>query len=278
MATPEEWYRSLPPVTRGYMTSAVAATLTVQLGLLDPSLMHLDFPSIFGSLELWRLLTNFTFFGTFSFPFVMSLFFLIRYTKELEAKRFEGRTADFLWAMAIMGAVQAVVAYVLGGLPFLSQAMLSAIVYVWSREFADTVLSVFGLFNVQAPLRPHHRPPGTARPAPPSAAQCRRPAPPRAPPRSTPPPRRRASTGRGCSSRCASSWAALQSSTWSASCLATSTTSSRTCRRRPHPHLHHNASPPYSRPAPAPLPPRSHTTPHHTRRHTPPPPTRARTP
>jgi len=149
MATPEEWYRSLPPVTRGYMTSAVAATLTVQLGLLDPSLMHLDFPSIFGSLELWRLLTNFTFFGTFSFPFVMSLFFLIRYTKELEAKRFEGRTADFLWAMAIMGAVQAVVAYVLGGLPFLSQAMLSAIVYVWSREFADTVLSVFGLFNVQ---------------------------------------------------------------------------------------------------------------------------------
>ena len=27
MATPEEWYRSLPPVTRGYMTSAVAATL-----------------------------------------------------------------------------------------------------------------------------------------------------------------------------------------------------------------------------------------------------------
>ena len=178
MATPEEWYRSLPPVTRGYMTSAVAATLTVQLGLLDPSLMHLDFPSIFGSLELWRLLTNFTFFGTFSFPFVMSLFFLIRYTKELEAKRFEGRTADFLWAMAIMGAVQAVVAYVLGGLPFLSQAMLSAIVYVWSREFADTVLSVFGLFNVQAPLRPHHRyrpaPPAQRRPAPPSVDALRR--------------------------------------------------------------------------------------------------------
>jgi Derlin-2/3 len=149
MSSPEEWYRSLPRVTRGFMTAALGATLGVQLQLVSPLLLFLDFGAIFGGLELWRLLTNFVFFGPFGFPFVMSIFFLVRYTKELEIRRFEGRTADFLWAMLFMGALQAAVAYVLGGIPFLSQAMLSALVYLWSREHADTVLSVFGLFNVQ---------------------------------------------------------------------------------------------------------------------------------
>jgi len=149
MSSPEEWYRSLPRVTRGFMTAALGTTFGVQLSLVAPSLLHLDFGAIFGGLELWRLLTNFVYFGPFGFPFVMSIFFLVRYTKELELKRFEGRTADFLWGMLFMGAIQATIAYAIGGIPFLSQAMLSALVYVWSREHADTVLSVFGLFNVQ---------------------------------------------------------------------------------------------------------------------------------
>ena len=149
MSSPEEWYRSLPAVTRGYMTAALGTTVGVQLQLLPPTLLFLDFSAIFGGLELWRLLTNFIFFGPFGFPFVMSMFFLVRYTKELEVRRFEGRTGDFVWAMFLMGMIQAAAAYMLGGIPFLSQAMLSALVYVWSREYADTVLSVFGLFNVQ---------------------------------------------------------------------------------------------------------------------------------
>ena len=34
---------------------------------------------------------------------VFSMFFLVRYGKELEAKRFEGRAADFLWCMSATG-------------------------------------------------------------------------------------------------------------------------------------------------------------------------------
>lgn len=148
--SPEEWYRSLPKVTRGWLTAAFATTVAVQLELLSPMMLHLDFPALTGKLELWRLVTNFCFFGKFGFPFVFSLFFLIRYGRELEAKRFEGRTADFVWAMLFMGAVQVSVAFLLGGLPFMAQSMLTAVVYLWSREYAETVLSIFGLFNVQA--------------------------------------------------------------------------------------------------------------------------------
>ena len=147
---PEAWYRSLPVITRGYMTAAFATTVVTQLELVSPMLLYLDFDLVLGKLELWRILTNFCFFGTFSLPFVFSMFFLVRYGKELETKRFDGRPADFLWCLAITGIMLTAVAYVLGNQPFLASSMLSVIVYLWSREYAEQVLSIFGLFNVQA--------------------------------------------------------------------------------------------------------------------------------
>ena len=62
-SSPEEWYRSLPPITRGYLTVAFASTLAVQLQLLSPVYLYLDFGSTFRQLELWRLGTCFCFFG-----------------------------------------------------------------------------------------------------------------------------------------------------------------------------------------------------------------------
>ena len=147
---PEEWYRALPPVTRGYLTASFAATVVAQLELVSPMLLYLDFALVTGKLELWRLLTNFCFFGTFSLPFVFSMFFLVRYGKELEVKRFPGRCADFLWCLAICGLLMTGIAFMLGNQPFLASSMLSVIVCLWSREYAEQVVSMFGLFNVQA--------------------------------------------------------------------------------------------------------------------------------
>jgi len=149
-ASPEEWYRSLPKITRGYLTAALATTVCVQLELISPFLIYLDFDALTGKFELWRLATNFIFFGKFGMGFVFSLFFLVRYGRELEAKRYEGRAADLLWAMMIIGLIQVAIAFVMGSMPFLAQPMLSAIVYLWSREYADQIVSIFGLFNVQA--------------------------------------------------------------------------------------------------------------------------------
>ena len=65
-SSPEEWYRDLPKVTRAWMTASFVATLTCQLELLSPMLLILDFNAILSKLELWRLVTNFCFFGKFS--------------------------------------------------------------------------------------------------------------------------------------------------------------------------------------------------------------------
>ena len=148
--SPEEWYRSLPTITRGYLTAALATTVLVQLDFISPVLLFLNYEAIFGSLEVWRLATNFLFFGGFSMNFCFAMFFLVRYGRELEAKRFEGRAGDMLWCMMFCGLVLVGLAYVIGEMPFLAQPMLSVLVYLWSRENSEQVLSIFGLFNVQA--------------------------------------------------------------------------------------------------------------------------------
>ena len=40
--TPEEWYRSLPPITKIYWTSVVAVSVVTSLGLVNPMLLALD--------------------------------------------------------------------------------------------------------------------------------------------------------------------------------------------------------------------------------------------
>ena len=52
---PEEWYRNLPPITRGYFTASVASTILCQMGLLSIDLIHIVDPqAVFSRLELWR--------------------------------------------------------------------------------------------------------------------------------------------------------------------------------------------------------------------------------
>ena len=48
------------------------------------------------------------------------------------------------------GLIQIAIAYLFVELPFLASSMLSTIVYLWAREYAEQVISIFGLFNVQA--------------------------------------------------------------------------------------------------------------------------------
>ena len=40
--SPEEWYRSLPKITRSYMTVVFASTILCQLEFVSPQLLMLD--------------------------------------------------------------------------------------------------------------------------------------------------------------------------------------------------------------------------------------------
>jgi Derlin-2/3 len=51
MATPGEWFASLPPLTRLYGASCFAATLATQLGLVSPYALVLFWKPVFSELQ-----------------------------------------------------------------------------------------------------------------------------------------------------------------------------------------------------------------------------------
>ncbi|KAJ4708560.1 Derlin [Melia azedarach] len=151
MSTPAEFYNSLPPISKVYGTLCVAVTTACQLRLLDPSILALEYELVFSYLQVWRLITNFFFLGTFSINFGIRLLMIARYGVNLEKGPFERRTADFLWMM-IFGALSLLV---LSAIPifrsyFLGISLVFMLVYVWSREFPNAQINIYGLVQLKA--------------------------------------------------------------------------------------------------------------------------------
>lgn len=137
--TPEQWYKSLPILTRVGLTTFFCITVLVQLEILDPSLLFLNWPLVINKLQVWRLLTSVTFFGTFSFQFLFQLYFFSSFSSKLERNEnfaAPGREGDYLFFLLIQILLLCVVSLVLvwpGGYPQLGPSLVFAILYYWSR-------------------------------------------------------------------------------------------------------------------------------------------------
>ena len=54
--------------------------------------------------QVWRLFTNFFFFGLFTIDFLFHMYFMVRYCRLLEEGSFRGKTADLVFLL-LFGAV-----------------------------------------------------------------------------------------------------------------------------------------------------------------------------
>jgi len=149
----DEWYKQLPPVTRVYVSLCFVTTAACALELITPFHIYFNTYFIFRKLELWRLLTNFLYFGSLNLDFVFHMFFLVKYCKTLEEGSFRGRSDEFLW-MLLFGATLLNVAAAFVDLRFLGLSLTFMMVYVWGRRNAHVTLSFLGLFNFTAPYLP----------------------------------------------------------------------------------------------------------------------------
>ncbi|KAG9341452.1 hypothetical protein JZ751_019262 [Albula glossodonta] len=175
-------YFQIPVVTRAYTTACVLTTAAVQLELITPFQLYFNPDLILKHYQVWRLMTNFLFFGPVGFNFLFNMIFLYRYCRMLEEGSFRGRTADFVF-MFLFGGVLMTVSSHIGptvstaprlitvifqgpsftsaqifgtfvSLVFLGQAFTIMLVYVWSRRNPNVRMNFFGLLNFQAPFLP----------------------------------------------------------------------------------------------------------------------------
>ncbi|XP_002735994.1 derlin-2-like [Saccoglossus kowalevskii] len=149
----QQEYMQTPPITRAYTTACVLTTLSVQLDVITPFQLYFNPDLIFTKYQLWRLVTNFLFFGTIGFNFLFNMIFTYRYCRMLEEGSFRGRTSDFFFMFLFGGIVMTIIALFVN-LVFLGQAFTLMLVYIWSRRNPYVRLNFFGLMNFQAPYLP----------------------------------------------------------------------------------------------------------------------------
>nr|XP_033812942.1 derlin-3 isoform X1 [Geotrypetes seraphini] len=146
-------YMQIPAVTRTYTTACVLTTAAVQLEFISPFQLYFNPDLIFRKFQLWRLLTNFLYFGPLGFGFVFNMTFLYRHCRMLEEGSFRGRTADFVF-MFLFGGFLITLFGLFVNLSFLGQAFTIMLVYIWSRRNPTIRMNFFGLLNFQAPFLP----------------------------------------------------------------------------------------------------------------------------
>jgi Derlin-2/3 len=149
MSSPEEWFKSLPIVTKAYFVGAVGTTVLVSMGVISPFLLFLDFELVFKKFQIWRLLCNFLFFGKFGMPFLFNVVMLVRYCGKLETDYYSSlergkSTADFVFMCLFGMTLMTVIAYFWEGLAFLGPALVFMVIYVWSRKDPEQPVNFWG--------------------------------------------------------------------------------------------------------------------------------------
>ncbi|XP_073917154.1 derlin-3 isoform X3 [Castor canadensis] len=69
-------FQQVPAVTRAYTAACVLTTAAVQLELLSPFQLYFNPHLVFRKFQVWRLVTNFLFFGPLGFSFFFNMLFV----------------------------------------------------------------------------------------------------------------------------------------------------------------------------------------------------------
>jgi Derlin-2/3 len=159
----EDWYKQMPIITRSYLTLSVLTTVGCALEVISPLHVYLNSTRVVEHYEVWRLVSNFFYFGKLDLDFLFHMFFLARYCKLLEETSFRGRTADFFFMLLFGGSLLTTLVVAGGQLKFaapfaeiifLSNSLTFMMVYVWSKRNPHVQMSFLGLFSFTAPYLP----------------------------------------------------------------------------------------------------------------------------
>mmetsp|Transcript_19187 Transcript_19187/g.53851 ORF Transcript_19187/g.53851 Transcript_19187/m.53851 type:complete len:176 (-) Transcript_19187:84-611(-) len=143
MGDVQQWYDSVPVITRHYLTGCVVLTIAGNVGMISPMQLILTMAGLY-RFEVWRLLTCFMFMGKLGFPFLLNMIYFYRQSSTLESQTFERRTSDYLF-MILFGALLLLPIGLYFQFYLLGQGIMLMVTYYWSRMNPNVMISFFGI-------------------------------------------------------------------------------------------------------------------------------------
>eukprot|EP00553_Chaetoceros_curvisetus_P013906 CAMPEP_0204641738 /NCGR_PEP_ID=MMETSP0717-20131115/51305_1 /ASSEMBLY_ACC=CAM_ASM_000666 /TAXON_ID=230516 /ORGANISM="Chaetoceros curvisetus" /LENGTH=281 /DNA_ID=CAMNT_0051662441 /DNA_START=32 /DNA_END=877 /DNA_ORIENTATION=+ len=154
----QTWYDQLPFVTKNWLTAAVLFTVMVNFEVIPIRSIYWSFEKVKDEFEIWRILSNFLFMGTFSFNTLISLFMLYQYSMNYESQSgfntgSGGGTADYVF-MLIFGMMGLLItgSFIDVGV-FFGEQLKDYVMYLWCKRDPAARVSLFG-FPLQAMYLP----------------------------------------------------------------------------------------------------------------------------
>lgn len=143
-----QWFKEVPLVTKLLVSSTLAATVTIYVGICNISHFMFIPELIFTKFHFWRLYFPFIFSYPFSFDFAMHMYMLYENCRRYEMNPFNtgggGNSSDFLYMILLGMAALCVVGYFFN-LTLMAVPLVYMIMYVWSRREPETIVNLMTL-------------------------------------------------------------------------------------------------------------------------------------
>jgi len=148
---PDEWFKSLPLVTRYWFGATMIVTLSANFGVIEPKQIMYYWPYIKDKFEVWRLLTPFCYVGPFEFNTLISAYMLVQFSKQYETggpfnTGAGGGTADYAFCL-IFGMITILITYAISPLPLspiFCRNLIYYVLYVWSKRHPTSQANIWG--------------------------------------------------------------------------------------------------------------------------------------
>ena len=150
---PQQWFQSLPIVTRYWLAGSVVTTCAANFGALKVYSLVWHWTFVYEKFEVWRMLSSFLFVGNFSFPTLLALMLLVQFSKQYEAggpynTGAGGGTADYIFMLGL-GMVGILLTYpfllvYFPMYPIFSRNLVFYVLYVWSKRNPTAPANIWG--------------------------------------------------------------------------------------------------------------------------------------
>jgi len=139
-----QWYKSIPKITRTWLTASVIVPVAVRLGLVRAHHLLLFMTPIFKQFQIWRLLTAVLFYPM-GFNYLINLYFIYQYSGRLESSTFNGKPADYVFCLTFLWLCNIIVGSILS-IPVLMEGMILSVMYIWCQLNKETIMQFwFGM-------------------------------------------------------------------------------------------------------------------------------------